>query len=587
MVAAINVNNVNTVSNGTAVSPIQAETTEQTTTRDSVQTKQGAAEQTTAASKAVLVALKNLMSSELDALARTIATRTTLINKLPPEFRELVQKILNQTQAAQTALPAGLAALLASSKSAGEKLSLLAAMLEEAAGADTAKTAEQADGKNAARQQVPEKFMNAWRDSNPDELKAAAKMLKELATAANQAGKQVAQELPAKPSQPGQAVARQQEPPTTPQPGPAAGKQPDTTAPQAGRLPLMQQGAAMPRPAGAPTEPPAAPVPASQPAEEPGAPLARPNNSANQPENRPATQSAIPQKPDSMTAENKNPAAALPAADTPEANSVMKQQQAPGAAVRSGDGTPEQPAAAVLTRMLAERPEVMKNMPAEIKEFIQVLLKQTDANKPVTTNLPEPLASLLKSPQPAADKFTMLARMLAEAAGLFRPEGGSALQTAVGGQQVLAELINAWRNKNQEALKAAAKVMRELADTMPKPGGVFAERQAGHSVLSFTVPLYFGDGQSVYPAHIHIYYQEEEDKQKSGQQMTETWLRICLETENIGMVEAAFRLYDGQNLDVKVRFDDSEAADSFVDSVPAVKEQLGQLPFQLGEFLVR
>lgn len=508
------------------------------------------------------------------------------MNKLPPEFKELVQKILNQTQAAQTALPAGLAALLASSRSAGEKLSLLAAMLEEAAGADTAKTAEQTDGKNAGKQQVPEKFMNALRDSNPDELKAAAKMLKELATAANQAGKQVAQALPAKPSQTGQAAVRQQEPPTTPQPGQAAGKQPDTPAPQAGRLPVMQQGAAMPRPAGAPAEPPAAPVPASQPAEEQDAPLARPNNSANQPENRPATQPAIPQKPNGMAAENKNPAAALPAADTPEDNSAVKQQQAPGAAARSGGGMPEQPEAAVLARMLAARPEVMKNMPAEIKEFIQVLLKQTDANKPITTNLPEPLASLLKSPQPAADKFTMLARMLAEAAGLFRPEGRFALQTAVGGQQVLAELINAWRNKNQEVLKAAAKAMRELADTMPKSGGVLAERQAGHSVLSFTVPLYFGDGQSVYPAHIHI-YQEEEDKKKSGQQMTETWLRICLETENIGMVEAAFRLYDGQNLDVKVRFDDSEAADSFVDSVPAVKEQLGQLPFQLGEFLVR
>ncbi|HML34046.1 hypothetical protein [Sporomusa sphaeroides] len=578
----MNINNVTTASNGTAVSPIQ----EQTTTRDSVQARQSAAEQTAAANKAVLVALKSLMSTELDALARTIATRTTLMNKLPPEFKELVQKILNQTQAAQTALPAGLAALLASSRSAGEKLGLLAAMLEEAAGADTAKTAEQADGKNAGKQQVPEKFMNALRDSNPDELKAAAKMLKELATAANQAGKQAAQELPAKPSQPGQAATRQQEPPTTPQPGQAAGKQPDTPTPQAGRLPVMQQGAAMPRPAGAPAEPPAAPVPASQPAEEPDAPLARPNNSANQPENRPATQPAIPQKPNSMAAENKNPAAALPAADTPEANSVMKQQQAPGAAARSGGGMPEQPEAAVLARMLAARPEIMKNMPAEIKEFIQVLLKQTDANKPVTTNLPEPLATLLKSPQPAADKFTMLARLLAEAAGSFRQDGGSALQTAVGGQQVLAELINAWRNKNQEVLRAAAKAMRELADTMPKPG-VLAERQAGHSVLSFTVPLYFGDGQSVYPAHIHIYYQEEEDKKKSGQQMTETWLRICLETENIGMVEAAFRLYDGQNLDVKVRFDDSEAADSFVDSVPAVKEQLGQLPFQLGEFLVR
>ena len=93
----MSVNNVNTVSNVTAVSPINFEATEQTATRDSVPTRQNAPEQTTAAGKAVLVALQTLMSTELDALARTIATRTTLMSKLPPDLKELAQKILSQT----------------------------------------------------------------------------------------------------------------------------------------------------------------------------------------------------------------------------------------------------------------------------------------------------------------------------------------------------------------------------------------------------------------------------------------------------------------------------------------------------------
>ncbi|MDF2875685.1 MAG: hypothetical protein K0R22_2368, partial [Sporomusa sp.] len=84
-----------------------------------------------------------------------------------------------------------------------------------------------------------------------------------------------------------------------------------------------------------------------------------------------------------------------------------------------------------------------------------------------------------------------------------------------------------------------------------------------------------------------IYHQEQEDRKKSGQTVTETWLRICVETENIGLVETSFRLYDGHTVDVKVRFDDKATADDFADDVAEVKEKLAQLPLTLGEFLVK
>lgn len=617
----MSVNNINTVGNVSAVTPVNLETTDQTITRDSVHSRQSAGEQTMAASKAVLVALESLANNELIHLAKTIAARETLMSKLPSELKELVQKIFNQTQAAQTALPAGLAALLTSSRSAGEKLSLLATLLEEAAGADT-KDGEQSQGKTAGKQQVTPEFITSWRNSKPDELKAAIKMLRELATAVNQTDKQTEQS--AKSSSPKQAGTNQQQPSSTLQSSQQSVKLQEPAATQVGRQTVMQQGTTSqparvkaetpeaPMPASRTAENPdasRAPVPTSRPAENPDAsrapvPTSRPAENADAsrapvPTSRPAENPDVsqssrgetenrpinPQKPNHVATESKQQSAGMPASDRPD-NAAGKQQAAPGA-VRSG-GTSEQEAAAVLTRMLANRPEIMKNMPAIIKEFIQTILRQAESTKSVvTTNLPEPLASLLKSPQPAADKITMLARMLEEASGLLKPEGRAALQTAVGGQQVLAEVINAWRNKNQEDIKAAAKAMRQLAETMTKTGGVLAERQTGHSVLSFSVPLYFGDGQSAYPAHIHVYYQKEDDKKNPGQQVIETWLRICLETENIGMVETAFRLYDGQNLDVKVKFNDYEAADCFADSIPAIKQQLGQLPFHLGEFWVK
>jgi hypothetical protein len=195
----------------------------------------------------------------------------------------------------------------------------------------------------------------------------------------------------------------------------------------------------------------------------------------------------------------------------------------------------------------------------------------------------------MKSPQPTTEKLINLAAALEQAAEPASQEGRLALKTLVGQgeQQALAEAVNAWKGKNSEQLKTAANIIRGLAETMPRPGGMLAERQDSQGMLTFTVPLYFGDGQTAYPAHIHIFHQEQEDKKNPGKRATETWLRICLETENIGLVETAFHLFDGHTLDVKVQFADQEIAEGFADSVDVVKAQLGQLPLTLGDFSVK
>lgn len=601
----MSVNNLTTVGNAPAVDPINLEATGQTVTQTATQTRQSEGGQASDGSQAVLVALEDFATTELDALARTIATRTTLVGKLPPELKELVQKIFSQSQTMQTALPAGLVALLKSPKTVSEKLGLLATMLEEAAGAGT-KAGEQANEKVFGKQQILLECVNAWRDRDPDKLKAAAKALRELATAMSKAGNQTpaGQDLPVTILQSGEVATRQLEtstsdlrtgrlaagqpetsvataqsdqvvvakqdmPTTTSQPGTAANKQQDPL------LVLSQSD-------GANSGPQAAAGPAAKALKDPDTTDSWLQSSVNHSEDGAVTAD----KPSSLNTETKNPAAARLVSDTQQDNTVGKRQTASNLAFQAGGEMPEQAEQAVLAKLFTGRPELIKNVPPEIKELIQIILRQA-GSKPATTDWQEPLAALIKSPQPTAGKLTMFATILEEAAELLRPEAKFAMQTAAGGQQVLAEAINAWRNKNQEEVKAAAKTIRELTEIMSKPDGVLAERQAGHSLLTFTVPLYFGDGQTAYPAHIHVYYQEEDDKKNPGQQVTEIWLRICLETENIGTVETAFRLYDGQSLDVKVRFNDSEVADSFTDSVPAVKEQLGQLPFNLGEFLVK
>ncbi|WP_425058676.1 hypothetical protein SCACP_33320 [Sporomusa carbonis] len=240
---------------------------------------------------------------------------------------------------------------------------------------------------------------------------------------------------------------------------------------------------------------------------------------------------------------------------------------------------------AELAQTVANRTALIKSLPADIKELVHNILNQTAS---VESTLPEGLAAILKSPKTVAEKLSTLATILEQLPELLSSEGSQAAGAEkTTQQQVLAKAVNAWRGKTPEELQAAAKVVRELAETTPRAGAFITGRQDNHSMLTFSVPLYFGGGQTAYPAHIHVYHQQEQDKNNPGREITETWLRICLETENIGVVETSFRLYDGHSLDVKVRFADNLAAEDFAAGLGEIKAQLAQLPLKLGEFLIR
>lgn len=562
------------------------------------QTSPGAAAQAPqpqAATRAVLVALESFIAAGLDELGQMLSNRTALIDKLPPEIKELVQNILTtqsqaQTQTDQAALPAGLAALLKSPRTSAEKLVLLANIMDEAAGLADMPAGQPAGGAVAERQPVLQVLARAWNDGNPEQLTAAAKVLQELANTV-QAARQPA----------GQPAAPTAGPPA----GPAAAghQQPLTSTAQ-------PAGAAAPPAQTTPEQPalPATVPPASQPAAQQQAPAAVPprqiaGQQAPMAPGLPPQPELVPGQQAGKAAANGQPQPAsqpglpaeaaipLPADGRQQGEVVLARPQYPPTGVAAKADAPaatqQEPTAPLLLKTLAAQPEVLESLPAAIKDLVEVLAGKSEMQEQAGTALPDSLAALLKSAKPAVEKITMLAAFLEEAAEIMKPAGRPAAQPTPGGQQSQTEVFDAWQNKSQAEQKAVAAAIRELAESVPKPGNVLVERQERHNVLSFTVPLYFGDGQAAYPAHIHVYHQQEEDKKNPGQRVAETWLRVCLETENIGTVETAFHLYDGENLDVKVRFADKEAAAGFSDSVADVKARLGKLPFQLGEFLVR
>lgn len=469
------------------VTPVKPEAANsQTVNTGSGQIHQNANRQTSASSPAALVSLDTFITTELDKLGQTLVSRSAIVDKLPPQMKELVQHILQQTQSTQTVLPKGLAALLKSPQTAAEKLLLLAAALEAEAGFagdPTVKTDLNLPGKPQSAVVNP---ASAWKNFNPETLKAAATLLRE-------------------------AVA-------TPQPG--------TATAAAGRQELP---------------------PTALPTGNDASPLSPPHS----------------------------PAVAVPP---------------------SASQQPAQPQDLVnLIKTVLAQPELMKSLPPEIRKLLQAMVLYEEPSlpgQPMSQPLPDTPSPLVRQPQTAPEKLLHLASALEQAAeaATAEPAPAEGLLSAkanAGVQPDLAEAARALRGKNPEELKTTAGMIRELADTMPRAGSVLAERQDNQRVFSFTTLLYLDDGKTAYPAHIHLFQQKDENQKHPGQAAAETWLRICLETENLGTVDTLFRLHDRDTVDIKVQFDDQSVAAAFATDADEIKDKLRAMPITLGEFLIK
>lgn len=130
-----------------------------------------------------------------------------------------------------------------------------------------------------------------------------------------------------------------------------------------------------------------------------------------------------------------------------------------------------------------------------------------------------------------------------------------------------------WRGHSAAELRHAAAAIKETAAVMQKQDAVIGERQSEHSVLSFSTALQMAPGV-IYPAHIHIYHQHAKEKGRDNGQDYETWVRVSLETENIGDVRAVFRIYENDRLDVRVGFKQAEALQQFRRQLPELRMSL-------------
>lgn len=147
----------------------------------------------------------------------------------------------------------------------------------------------------------------------------------------------------------------------------------------------------------------------------------------------------------------------------------------------------------------------------------------------------------------------------------------------------LAELTSLPR----KTMDSAGKLLEQLVQTLKSSFAPGSESIENHRSAAVTIPLYFGENQQhSYPAYIHIYHQSEDSGGAASGQERETWLRICLNTENAGVVDLVFRLYKDHQLNLRVGMGDHNAAQLFSGFIPEIKTAIETTPLILTEISV-
>jgi hypothetical protein len=143
-----------------------------------------------------------------------------------------------------------------------------------------------------------------------------------------------------------------------------------------------------------------------------------------------------------------------------------------------------------------------------------------------------------------------------------------------------------WTNIPQAKLQKASQALSELAASMQKTTALHGETTASQTTVALTIPLYFGEGLQPYPAYIHVYHEREQNGEAPEEQCYDTWLRICLVTENIGVVDMVFHLYQENQVNVRVAFTSADPAALFTEAIPDIRTVFADYPLNLADMNV-
>ncbi|MDT8901265.1 hypothetical protein [Anaeroselena agilis] len=141
-----------------------------------------------------------------------------------------------------------------------------------------------------------------------------------------------------------------------------------------------------------------------------------------------------------------------------------------------------------------------------------------------------------------------------------------------------------WLKLPTATLEQSGRTLREMAAAMSASRESAAETPAGQKVLVFTMPVFFADGRA-YPAYIHI-SRDREQADNPAAPVRETWLRMCVATDNLGVVDMVFHLRGEQQLSIRVTFSSREAGEEFRGVLPDLRGALADSALTVADIAV-
>ena len=317
---------------------------------------------------------------------------------------------------------------------------------------------------------------------------------------------------------------------------------------------------------------------AAQNAKETTMPLPRQGESQTPVENRPAPDTGT--KTPTNTEAQTQAAKSNPQGET--AAQSLRPQGGQAAELPTAPNTPAQSAAQMKT------PEMQSTIPR--------FFTQTMENTPQTMNVLRNLAQTLLQNENLSQKEVLLLQNFVSGRGQTLSEGdakqlqqliqltqqnipGTVRQAAF--EQQMPDLPRLWafmqmadivktRKMTAEQYKRAGRDVAALALTMRNAlEGENAAPQPGQRSMNFVMPLFMG--ASEYPAYIHVYDETKKDEE-TDLIKKETWLRICVLTDNIGTVELINRIYEENHVDMRLYFSDADAAWEFRHVLDEIRE---------------
>ncbi len=142
------------------------------------------------------------------------------------------------------------------------------------------------------------------------------------------------------------------------------------------------------------------------------------------------------------------------------------------------------------------------------------------------------------------------------------------------------------KNMKGRELKKAGRDVADFVSSMRHSMGGENYSVRGQRSLNFMIPLFFGDDNDVsYPSYIHVYDENGRDPE-TNMERKETWLRLCVLTDNIGAVELTCRVYEENHLDMRLFFSNTETANQFREFVPELKDNLKASSLRLEDFKI-